>query len=323
MARLDPRPDDQLGDLEDMLAVGEKRLGFRPNSHKTMAWRPEIFRAYQGLAQAVFAPGTVPTPVKQMVATMVSYAAGCRYCQAHTGSVSTRAGVTEQKLTVLWDFESSPMFSDAERVALRIALAAGQVPNAVTDAQFAALKEHYTPEQIVELISVISLMGFLNRWNDTLATDLEEIPMAFGNAVLAQNGWTAGKHGPVEAVEPAGEAVPEPVPTEPDIAEAVLEAPAFQPPDQIATDRPAESEPAEPEAPVVSEPAAATDAGSVAAGQPETAQQGFDVPAGPEADVAAGPGTEEVRSEPKSQTADRAEDEPAADSDDEPRRDPQ
>jgi hypothetical protein len=46
------------------------------------------------------------------------------------------------------------------------------VPNAVTDAHFAELKKHYTDAQIVEIVAVISLFGFLNRFNDTTATEL-------------------------------------------------------------------------------------------------------------------------------------------------------
>jgi hypothetical protein len=41
---------------------------------------------------------------------------------------------------------------------------------------------------------VISLFGWLNRWNDTMATELEEVPLAFGSKHLAARGWNAGKH---------------------------------------------------------------------------------------------------------------------------------
>jgi hypothetical protein len=47
---------------------------------------------------------------------------------------------------------------------------------------------------MVELTAIISLFGFLNRWNDTLATALEPSPTAFAAATLAGNGWKSGKH---------------------------------------------------------------------------------------------------------------------------------
>ena len=59
---------------------------------------------------------------------------------------------------------------------------------------FAILRAHWSEEQIVEIVGVIAMFGFLNRWNDTLATPLEEEPIAVGQKYLAPHGWSAGKH---------------------------------------------------------------------------------------------------------------------------------
>ena len=68
------------------------------------------------------------------------------------------------------------------------------MPNAVTDADFAELKKHYGEPQIVDIVAVIALFGFLNRFNDTMATELESSPIEAGKRYLAERGWTAGKH---------------------------------------------------------------------------------------------------------------------------------
>ena len=68
------------------------------------------------------------------------------------------------------------------------------MPNAVTDADFAELKKHYTDAQIVDIVAVISLFGFLNRFNDTIATELEASPIEAGKRFLAKKGWSVGKH---------------------------------------------------------------------------------------------------------------------------------
>jgi hypothetical protein len=47
---------------------------------------------------------------------------------------------------------------------------------------------------VVEIVGVIAMFGFLNRWNDTLATPLEDAPLEFGEKHLAAHGWDAGKH---------------------------------------------------------------------------------------------------------------------------------
>jgi AhpD family alkylhydroperoxidase len=132
--------------------------------------------------------------LKQMVAQVASTAAGCRYCQAHTAATANNLGISEEKLADLWLWQTSDHFDAAERAALDLAFHAASVPNTTTDAHFDALREHYNEEQIVALVATISMFGYLNRWNDTMATSLEEHPTAFASEVLSAAGWEPGKH---------------------------------------------------------------------------------------------------------------------------------
>ena len=47
---------------------------------------------------------------------------------------------------------------------------------------------------MVEIVSVISMFGWLNRFNDTLANELEDDAVAFASEHLEQAGWEVGKH---------------------------------------------------------------------------------------------------------------------------------
>jgi uncharacterized peroxidase-related enzyme len=160
----------------------------------TMAHRPEILRAVAGLTQAA-RTGAVSPELKELVALVASTAAGCRYCQAHTASNATRKGAHAEKIAQVWSYESSDLFSDADRAALRLAHHAALVPNAATDEDFEELRRHFDDGEIVELMTMIALFGFLNRWNDTLATDLEATPLALASDVIGPAGWEPGKHG--------------------------------------------------------------------------------------------------------------------------------
>lgn len=113
---------------------------------------------------------------------------------AHTSAGALHFGVDEKKLAAVWEYRTSPLYSDAERVALDFALAAASVPNDVTDELFVEMRKHWTEEQILEIVGVVATFGFLNRWNDTLATPLEDEPIAVGEKYLASGGWTVGKH---------------------------------------------------------------------------------------------------------------------------------
>ena len=73
-------------------------------------------------------------------------------------------------------------------------MAASTIPNGVDAALHQRLYQHWSEEEIVELLGVISLFGFLNRWNDSMATTLEDDSIASGKSMLGHQGWEIGKH---------------------------------------------------------------------------------------------------------------------------------
>lgn len=197
MSRMQPMSIEQCPDpaLKARFEHFEKTLGFVPNSLLTMQRVPAIAMAVIQLNQAVFAPdGKVDLGFKRLLAHMASFAAGCQYCKAHTTVSATRHGIDEEKMAAIYDYQSSPLFSDAERVALDFALAAGSVPNGVSDELYAQLATHWDEEEIVEMLGVICMFGVFNRWNDSMATPLEEVPVSTADRLIGDKGWEAGKH---------------------------------------------------------------------------------------------------------------------------------
>jgi alkylhydroperoxidase family enzyme len=130
----------------------------------------------------------------RLVAHFASRAAGCQYCEAHSLVAAKIHGVSQEKLDAIWEYREHPLYSEAECAALDFALAAGSVPNTVDADIMARMKAHWNEEQIVQILGAVCLYGFLNRWNDSMATDLEAPPREMGERVLAKGGWTGGKH---------------------------------------------------------------------------------------------------------------------------------
>lgn len=192
MPNVQPVAREDLPDLEEGFRVIEAAMGFVPTSMFTMAHVPGLVQGFQALAFAVMANPIIDPELKNMVSHMASRASGCRYCQAHTATTAFHQGADPAKIAALWKFETSERFSDAERAALRLAFNSGA--NAATPADFAACREHYDEEQIVSIVAVCALFGYLNRWNDTMATPLEAEPGAFADETLAPLGWEADKH---------------------------------------------------------------------------------------------------------------------------------
>jgi len=195
LPRLAPLLPSDVPELKSEFDAAQKRMGFIPNSVLIMARKPKMVKGFQALSAAVWDPESkVPVPFKRLLAHVASRSAGCQYCLAHTGEGAVKLGVEQRKLDAVWDYRHSPLFSEAERAALDVAVAAGCVPNSVTDEMFLELRKHWSEEQIVEIVGLIALFGFLNRFNDTMATPLEDEPAHFGETHLAKHGWTIGKH---------------------------------------------------------------------------------------------------------------------------------
>ena len=184
-------------DLEtkELAEFFNETLGFCPNSVLTMQRRPAISKAFINLNKAVMAnEGRVTSALKRLIAWVSSNATGCRYCQAHAIRAAERYGAEQAQLDNVWEYKTHPAFSAAERAALDFSLASSMVPNAVDANIKKALYAHWNEGEIVEMLGVISLFGYLNRWNDSMGTILEEDAIESGNQYLGKHGFEVGKH---------------------------------------------------------------------------------------------------------------------------------
>ncbi len=194
MPHLSPLPRDAVPEFKDRFEHYAKTRGFVPNSILTMSRRPAIARAFMQLNQAVLYEGTVDEELKMLVSLIASQAAGCRYCQAHMANLSSIYKASDEKIAAVWEFEDSDLFSAAERAALRLAVNASMIPNQVSQEDFDAVGRFFDEGQIVELVASIALFGYLNRWNDTMATELEAFPSGVASKIIGTAGWQPGKH---------------------------------------------------------------------------------------------------------------------------------
>lgn len=195
MARIEPLKLEQLPEsTQAALKFSENLMGYVPNSVMTMAHWPELLSAFRGLVSVIYGESEIELGLKRLIGAVVSAAAGCQYCKAHTTLGARDVGVDEEKVKAVWEYQTSDLFTDAERAALDLAFAAGQVPNAATDAHFEALNSHFSEREKTEIMAVISMFGFLNRWNDSLATELEDKPFESASSLFTADQWQPGQH---------------------------------------------------------------------------------------------------------------------------------
>ena len=181
--------------MQELIKFYNETLGFCPNSVRTMHHRPRIAYAFIEMNKAVMEnKGHVTSALKRLIGYITSNVAGCRYCQAHTIRAAERYEATQDQLDNIWEYKSHPAFDDAERAALDLAFAASTIPNTVSDEVAENARKYWDEGEIVEMMGVIALFGYLNRWNDSMGTEMEDGAIESGEQYLAKEGWEVGKH---------------------------------------------------------------------------------------------------------------------------------
>ena len=195
MPLIKPLDHNENEEVAELAKFFNETLGFCPNSVLTMQRRPAIAKAFINLNKAVMDnKGKVTSEQKRLIGYLTSANTGCRYCQAHTILAANRYGGTDERLENIWDFRTSDLYTSAEKIAFEFAIAASSAPNAVNDSYGEKLLEHWTEGEVVEILGVISLFGYLNRWNDSMGTTLESGANQAGEQFLSNQGWEKGKH---------------------------------------------------------------------------------------------------------------------------------
>lgn len=207
-------------EYKPILGIAEDVMGYTPNSMLTMAKDRELFMSFGMLSMRcmdiranktmvgmiipffklicskIFGtkPKRIDMKLKALISTAVSLSAGCRYCQAHSASLASRYGVSDEKVQDILKYSESEKYSEKERVALDIAFSAGKIPNEINKNHFKIMAEHFSEEEIIDIVATISYMGFLNKWNDTMGTLLEPEPRKYATENISNLGWSVGKH---------------------------------------------------------------------------------------------------------------------------------
>jgi len=195
MPLVKPLSEESNLEVKKLAEFFNETLGFCPNSVLTMQIRPNIAGSFINLNKAVMENnGRVTSSLKRLIAWVSSNASGCRYCQAHSIRAAERYGADKEQLNNIWDYRTHPSFNEAERIALDFALAASQIPNAVDENLKQRLHDNWDDGEIVEILGVISLFGYLNRWNDSMETTIEDDAKDSAEKFLSKHGWDKGKH---------------------------------------------------------------------------------------------------------------------------------
>jgi len=113
---------------------------------------PELFAWYGEFYQKVFYGGRVPVAIKELVRLKLSTVHGCAFCNRGNRADAAAAGLTAGQIAAI-DDASSPVWSEAERAALRLAeqMVLTNPRGFLGSPLYAELRRHFDDAQIFEL----------------------------------------------------------------------------------------------------------------------------------------------------------------------------
>ncbi len=135
-----------------------------PEWVKVMAHRPEILKEFFELFKVVMGPGKIESLLKWKIAYTVSDTLRCPFCVDVTVKMMKTLGADGQ---IIEKTKGGREIPEKEKQLLEL------VKEVTTEAQvcnqelFKQLKENFSEEQIVEIVSIIGLFNYINRFNNT------------------------------------------------------------------------------------------------------------------------------------------------------------
>ncbi len=144
----------------------EKESGSVPEWVTVMAHRPVILKEFTELFKVIMGPGKIDNYLKWKIAYTVSDALRCPFCVDVTKKMLIKFGADEK---IISDIKEEKDLPAKEKAILGLVRDVTDNANVDNPAVFEKLKEKMTEAQIVEVVSVIGLFNYINRFNNTFA----------------------------------------------------------------------------------------------------------------------------------------------------------
>ncbi len=175
-----------------MLKLVEQLIGVVPNCDPYLEIWPTGFRTYNllvpnllNLPASLVGQGA-PKDLVGLAMYVASRAAECMYCSAHTCSFALRRGATPESLV--------GEYSPVEAAVAAVAEGMSRVPAHLQKSDINELRKHLDDGEVEWIVLAAALMGFLNKFMDSMGIELEEAAINDVQDLITATGWTAGKH---------------------------------------------------------------------------------------------------------------------------------
>jgi len=144
----------------------KKETGKTPEWVRVMAHRPEILKEFVELFKVIMKEGKIEPLLKWEIALIVSQTLKCPFCVDVSEKMLKKMGATDEIIEKIKEAKGE---SETEKEILELIKDVTLDGHLDQPELFERLKEKFNPAQIIEIISVMGLFNYINRFNNTLA----------------------------------------------------------------------------------------------------------------------------------------------------------
>lgn len=144
----------------------------RPESSAVRAHSESSFWFFADSWQKIFREGVMDHALKELCRVYISRTVTCEFCGNQRSEKAAEQGLQEMQYDDLLNFETSDVYTDEQKAALRYAQAIAWGPASVDeDRMWSELRRFFTEEQMVELGCFIGLTFGQQSWIRLLGID--------------------------------------------------------------------------------------------------------------------------------------------------------
>jgi alkylhydroperoxidase family enzyme len=173
------KPEEADADLRKVYDGVLKQWGRISNFSQVLAHQPAALAGWMLPNAAIRLDNVRSDPeyvkIQQLVIIKTSALNRSAYCMSHNVPLAKKIGLTELQIKAAQgsDYMRSPDLDDRQKAAIRWAEAVTLLTARDDDDAFAAMRQHFSEREIVELTVFCGMWNYSNRLCEALHVDLE------------------------------------------------------------------------------------------------------------------------------------------------------
>lgn len=158
-------------EIPEPLDAHIKALGAKPlNLYRALSHNPRLLNSWLDFAYTL-RDGKTPRRLRELMILRTAQMTNSAYELAQHRIMAKKAGVEEQEIAELEHWQQSTLFSHTEKAALKLTEAI--VNNNMTDDIYENMAQHFSHEEIIELLLTASFYCMVPRFLNAIAITTE------------------------------------------------------------------------------------------------------------------------------------------------------